>query len=323
MIYRFDPDADLRVFVPIGRPAANVAIYVLDENLQPVAENVPGDLYIAGDGLAEGYLNRDDLTAEKFLDNPFRPGAKMYRSGDRAKWLADGELEFLGRRDEQVKFHAYRVELGEIKNALNRHPSIRDSVVLISKTSKGDDLLVAYYVSRHEIGAAELRDFLSTVLIKETIPNVFVHIKKLPLTLNGKINYRALPTLDEAREGLKRDYAPPGTGVEQMLADIWAEVLGVERVGVNDNFFELGGHSLLIVRVSSKLREALQKDVSIVNMFEYPTVKALAQYLSRAEHQPYEPDEPDAGGARKDSLKLQRQLREKRRSSRQQEMGHG
>jgi amino acid adenylation domain-containing protein len=314
MIYKYDAEHDRRAFVPIGRPAANVSLYVLDGNLQPVAENIPGDLYIAGDGLADGYLNRDGLTAEKFIDNPYQPDTKMYRSGDRAKWLPDGELEFLGRRDEQVKFHAYRIELGEIRSALNRHPLIRDSVVVISKTQRGDDVLVAYYVSRHEIAAMELRDFLLAVLIKETIPSVFVHLNKLPLTLNGKINYRALPTLEEAREQLKRDYVAPATPVEQALAEIWAEELGIERVGVTDNFFELGGHSLLIVRVNTKIRVLLHHDVSIVNMFEYPTVKALARYLSPDEAQPA--PEPDAGSTRKDSFERQRQLRARRRSSR-------
>src|SRR6185369_8317320 len=164
MIYQYNAELDRRAFVPIGRPAANVSLYVLDGNLQAVAENIPGDLYIAGDGLADGYLNRDELTAEKFIDNPFQPGTKMYRSGDRAKWLPDGELEFLGRRDEQVKFHDYRIELGEIRSALNRHPLVRDSVVVVSKTQRGDDVLVAYYVSRHEIAASELRDFSSTLL---------------------------------------------------------------------------------------------------------------------------------------------------------------
>ena len=316
MIYQYNAELDRRAFVPIGRPAANVSLYVLDSNLQAVAENIPGDLYIAGDGLADGYLNRDELTAEKFIDNPFQPGTKMYRSGDRAKWLPDGQLEFLGRRDEQVKFHAYRIELGEIRSALNRHPLVRDSVVVVSKTQRGDDVLVAYYVSRHEIAASELRDFSSTLLIKETIPNVFVHLNKLPLTLNGKINYRALPTLEEVREELKRDYVAPATPLEQTLAEIWAEELGVERVGVTDNFFELGGHSLLIVRVNSKIRELLHQDVSIVNMFEYPTVKALARYLSQDEAQPAPATEAEAGSTRKDSFERQRQLRARRRSSR-------
>ncbi|HKN82571.1 MAG TPA: amino acid adenylation domain-containing protein [Pyrinomonadaceae bacterium] len=316
MIYKYNPEVDHRAFVPIGRPAANVSIYVLDSNLQPVAENIPGDLYIAGDGLAEGYLNRNELTAEKFLDNPLQPGTKMYRSGDRAKWLPSGELEFLGRRDDQVKFHAYRIELGEIRSALNRHPLVRDSVVVVSRTQRRDEVLVAYFVSRHEIAAAELRDFLSAVLIKETIPNVFVHLKKLPLTLNGKINYRALPTLEEAREGLKRDYVAPDTPLEQTLAQIWAEELGVERVGVTDNFFELGGHSLLIVRVNSRIREIFHRDVSVVNMFENPTVKALARYLVQDEAQPQAGRDEEAGSTRKDSLERQRQLRERRRSSR-------
>jgi len=201
-------------------------------------------------------------------------------------------------------------------SALNRHPLVRDSIVIISKTQRGDDVLVAYYVSRQEIAAAELRDFLSAVLIKETIPNLFLHLKKLPLTLNGKINYRALPTLEEAREGVKRDYVAPTAPLEQTLAEIWAAELGVERVGVTDNFFELGGHSLLIVRVNSKIREILHREVSIVNMFEYPTVRALARYLSQDEAQPQATTEQEAGSTRKESFERQRQLRQRRRSSR-------
>jgi amino acid adenylation domain-containing protein len=279
MIYRFDPDKDHRSFVPIGRPAANVRIYVLGEDLSPVSVNITGDLYVGGDGLAQGYLNRDDLTAEKFLNDPFVPGERIYKTGDLARWLSNGEMEFLGRKDDQIKFHGYRVELNEIRSALNQHPQIRDSVIVLRKDKNGNDVMVAYYVSRQELDAATLCAFLLDIIIEETIPNLFVHLKKLPLTLNGKINYEALPTLDGAREQLKREYVAPGNAREELLAGIFANVLGVEKIGTYDNFFELGGHSLLVTQVIWQLREALQIELPLRTLFEAPTVASLAEKI--------------------------------------------
>ena len=277
MIHRYDPARDERAFVPVGRPAANVQLYVLDESLKPVPENVKGELYIAGDGLAEGYLNRDQLTAEKFISNPFTPGAKMYQTGDVARWLPEGLIDFIGRSDEQIKFHGYRVELNEIRSALNRHPQVRESVVVVAGERNGGEVLLAYYVSRQELEADQLRAFLAESVIEETIPNLFVHLKKLPLTLNGKINYSALPTLEEERERLKSTFVPPRTPAEEVLAKIWAEVLGLERVGVHDNFFKLGGHSLLATQVISRVRQALRKELPLHCLFETPTVAGLAE----------------------------------------------
>jgi amino acid adenylation domain-containing protein len=282
MIHLFDAGAENRGVVPIGRPAANMRVYVLDARLNPVAENVIGELYIAGDGLAESYLNRPELTAERFIADPFHTGARMYRTGDLARRLSGGELEYLGRRDDQVKFHGYRVELNEIQWALKRHPQIRDSVVLITKDKNGHDVMVAYYVSRQELEVGELRASLSEVLIEETIPNVFVHLRKLPLTLNGKVNRDALPTLDEAKQKLSRAYAPPQTPTEEILAGIWAEVLGVNRVGVGDNFFELGGHSLLATRVVSRVREAFGIELALRLVFETQTVAGLGAKIDAA-----------------------------------------
>ncbi len=280
MIHLFDPAEDDRVHVPIGRPAANTQIYVLDEQLNPVAEHVAGELYIAGDGLAAGYLNKEQLTAERFIANPFVAGARMYRSGDLARLLPEGTLDLIGRRDEQVKFHGHRVELNEIRSALNRHAEIRDSVVVVTKDQQDRPVMVAYYVSRRELEGEALREFLADSIIEETLPNLFVHLRKLPLTLNGKINFRALPSVEEAREQVKRRYMGARNEGEAALVRIWEEVLGVERIGVHDSFFEWGGHSLLGTQVISRVRETLQVDLPLRSLFETPTVAGLAEKIA-------------------------------------------
>ena len=277
MIYNFDAERDQRQLVPIGRPAANVQIYILDEHLNPTPESVVGELYISGDGLADGYINRPDLTAEKFLPHPFVAGARMYRSGDRARWLPNGEIEYLGRGDEQIKYHGYRIELNEIRSALNRHPQVRDSVVLLKKDHRGEDILVAYYVARRELEIGLLREFLLDHLLKETIPNVFIHLTRLPLTLNGKVDYRALPELKQRAAG--GEYVPPRTAVEEVVADIWANLLGVPRVSLHDNFFELGGHSLLATQVMVRVRRTTGVELPMRTLFEDPTVAKLAAQI--------------------------------------------
>ena len=275
MIHRFDPATDSRAFVPIGRPAANTRIYILDSSLRPVPENVISELYIAGDGVAAGYHDRDELTTEKFLVDPFIVDGKMYRTGDLARRLPGGGLDFVGRVDDQIKFHGHRVELNELRSALNRHPEIRDSVLAVVPDQNGHDTMIAYYSSRRELDSTELRMFLSESMMEEIIPNVFVHLKRLPLTLNGKINRRALPTLQEARASLKRDYAPPRTAEEKLLADIWAQVLCLDRVGIYENFFSLGGDSILSIRIIAKARQAgLQ--LTPKQLFQHQTVAELA-----------------------------------------------
>lgn len=276
MIHKFDPERDTRLMVPIGVPAANTQIYVLDEQLNPVAETVVGELYIAGDGLTEGYLNRDELTRERCIENPFVPGKRMYRSGDLARRLPDGGLELLGRRDDQVKFHGHRVELNEIRSHLNKFPQVRDSVVVVAKDKNGNDVMIAYYVSRQELEAGQLRSFLADHIIEEIIPNIFAHLKKLPLTLNGKVNLQALPTLAEIKQSQHRTFDAPRTDIEKMLAGIWAHTLNVEQVGANDNFFELGGHSLIATQLISRVREAFGVDAQLSALFESPTVAGLA-----------------------------------------------
>lgn len=279
MIYKFDAAADRRAFVPIGRPAANVKIYILDESLEPVAENIPGEIYISGDGLARGYLNKPDLTAEKFIPNPFVANRRMYKTGDLARWLPGGVIEFMSRTDDQIKYHGYRLEPNEIRCELNRHPLVRDSVVLAAKDKNENEVLVAYYVSRQEIEPAALRAFLSESVIEETIPNLFVHLKRLPLTINGKINYRALPTIEEVREKLQRVFVAPRNETEQALASIMSQVLGVEQLSIHDNFFDLGGHSLLAMQVISRIRETFEIDMLMSRLFETPTVGGLAERI--------------------------------------------
>nr|QEO74045.1 condensation domain-containing protein [uncultured bacterium] len=287
MIHRYSA-TDERAQVPIGRPAANTQIYVLDEQLRPVAENVEGDLYIGGAGLAVGYFDRAELTAERFLANPFAVGARLYRSGDRARHLPGGIVEYLGRRDEQVKYHGYRVELGELRAALNTHPQVRDSVVAVRQDEQGRDVLVGYYVARQELNAEELRAHLRERVYEEVVPGVWVRLRKLPLTLNGKVNYEGLPGLAEVREAVRREYEAPQTAAEEVVAGIWGEVLGVSKVGAGDNFFELGGHSLLATQVISRVREAFGVDVPLRALFENRTVARLARHIdgeiARAQH---------------------------------------
>jgi tyrocidine synthetase-3 len=279
-VHKFDPQTDNRGLVPIGLPAANVEMYVLDSALNPVPENVVGEVYISGRCLAEGYLNREQLTAERFLDNPFIADRKMYKTGDVARWLPEGGLEYVGRNDDQVKFHGYRVELNEIRSLLNKHPQVRDSIVLMVQDENDYDVLMAYYVSRQELPAADLRNFLSEFLIGETIPNIFVHLRKIPLTLNGKVSYSALPTLAEAKQQLKESFVAPRTPVEEELALIWSDILGIEQVGINDNFFELGGHSLMVTQVVSRLRTHFDVEVPMRALFEAPTVAGLALLIT-------------------------------------------
>jgi tyrocidine synthetase-3 len=297
MIYKFDPNRDRRAFVPIGQPAANTQIFILNSELAPLAENIIGELFIAGDGLAQGYWNRKQLTAKKFIDNPFNPGSKMYRSGDQARWLPDGGIEFVGRVDDQVKFHAYRVELNAIRCTLNQHPRVKDSVITVTKDQHGHDFMMAYYVARQELDAGELRSFMGESIIEEMLPNMFVHLRRLPLTLNGKINHRALPTLEEARKTLKRTLVPPETDTERAIANIWKEVLGLEQVGLHDNFFELGGHSLLATSIVARVRELFNVELPLRSLFTVPTVAGLVEHIDAARWATQVPTIPVAAGA--------------------------
>jgi aspartate racemase len=265
--------------VPIGRPLANRAIYILDEHGNPVPIGVHGHLHIGGVGLARGYLNRPDLTAEKFIPDPFSavPGARMYKTGDLARYRPDGNIEFLGRADHQVKIRGFRIELGEIEAVLGQHLAVREAVVLAREDVSGDKRLVAYVVA--DATADELRRFLKDKLPEYMVPAVVVLLEALPVTPNGKVDRRALPTPDRSRPELEKAFVAPRDDLELQLAHIWEEVLGVRPVGVKDNFFELGGHSLLAVRLFALIEKRLGKKLPLTAIFQGATVEHLAGAL--------------------------------------------
>ena len=271
--------------VSIGRPIANTQIYLLDEHLQPVPVGVPGELYIGGAGLARGYLNRPELTAQKFIANPLshEPKARLYKTGDLARYQNDGNIEYLGRIDHQVKVRGFRIELGEIEAVLSQHPVVQQSVVIVREDIPGNQQLVVYLVHHKEQApptASELRHFLKQQLPEYMAPSAFVTLDSLPLTPNGKVDRRALPSPEGLRTDLAEAYVPPRTELEQMIAMVWQEVLRVEKVGIHDNFFDQGGHSLLVVQVHRKLQEILQRNLLITEMFKYPTISSLVEYLA-------------------------------------------
>jgi amino acid adenylation domain-containing protein len=271
--------------VPIGRPIANVRIHILDGSLRPVPCGVAGELYIAGAGLARGYLNQPALTAEKFIADPFsgRPGARMYRSGDLARWRADGSIEYLGRIDHQVKIRGFRIELGEVEAVLAEVPAVRDVVVVARRGAEGDKRLVAYAAPREgaQLTASDLRNAAREKLPDYMVPAAFVLLPALPLNANGKVDRKALPSPEV--QSVRAAYVPLQSESERIVASVWQSVLGVGSVGVEDNFFDLGGHSLLMVRVRTMLREALKREVTMIDLFRHTTVGALARHLGEAD----------------------------------------
>jgi amino acid adenylation domain-containing protein len=284
-----DPDID----VPIGRPISNTQIFILDSQRQLVPIGVPGELYVGGDALAQGYWKRPELTAESFIGNPFsaEAGARLYRTGDRARYWSDGNIEFLGRADNQVKIRGCRVELGEIEDALNRHPTVKESVVVAVDEGSSDSdnfkskignlkSLLAYIVPvAVSPSVTELHNFLKEKLPEYMIPSSFVFLNGFPLTPNGKIDRSALPPPDGERPQFDQGFVEPRTEIEELIAQVWREVLKLDRIGVHDNFFELGGHSLLATRVVARLRRNFNVDLALRKLFELPTVAGLAQHI--------------------------------------------
>ncbi|MFL6286496.1 MAG: amino acid adenylation domain-containing protein, partial [Pyrinomonadaceae bacterium] len=271
--------------VPIGRPIANSTAYVLDSRMMPVPVGTPGELYVGGEGLARGYVGRAALTAERFVPHPFSAerGARLYKTGDLARWLADGSIEFIGRADNQVKVRGYRIELGEIEAALSSHEAVNHCAVLAREDEPGDKRLVAYLVTDGvELSAGELRAHLKERLPEYMMPQAFVLLPELPLTGNGKVDRRALPAPDSSMASSTGSYVEPRDAVEVALCAAWAEVLKVERVGVEDNFFDLGGHSLLATQVVSRVRQLMGVEMPLRLMFEEPTVAALARHVAAA-----------------------------------------
>ncbi|HEX2059579.1 MAG TPA: condensation domain-containing protein, partial [Thermoanaerobaculia bacterium] len=280
--HEIDAVADDARSIPLGRPIANTRIYILDAHGAPVPVGVEGEIYIGGDGVARGYLNRPELTAERFLANPFADGT-MYRTGDLGRWLPDGTIEFLGRNDFQVKLRGFRIELGEIEAKLGQCAGVRDAIVAAREDAPGDKRLVAYLVADEgaELPAAALRETLARQLPDYMLPSAFVQLDALPLTANGKVDRKALPA-PEASALVTREYEAPRGEFEEKLAAIWQELLRVERVGRHDTFFELGGHSLLAVQLISRVRATLGVDIALRDVFATPGLQALAEVMKNA-----------------------------------------
>jgi acyl-coenzyme A synthetase/AMP-(fatty) acid ligase/acyl carrier protein len=278
---------------PIGRPLANVCAYVLDRHLEPVPPGIPGELYSAGDGVTRGYLGRPDLTAERYLPDPFGPpGGRLYRTGDLARWRADGQLEYIGRTDFQVKIRGFRIEPGEVE-------------AVIARDEGRGPYLAGYAVAVEGArpSSAELRAFLKERLPEYMVPPGIVLLDAIPLGPSGKLDRRALPApVPEADGG----FVAPREGLQAAIAGVWSEVLGVDRVGAADNFFEIGGHSLLLVRLHAQLGEVLGREVPIVDLFRFPTVASLAAHLEPAA----EADAPDPRG--RDRAAMRRSMSRRR-----------
>ena len=266
--------------VAIGRPIANTQAYILDTNLEIVPIGQPGELHIGGVGLARGYLNRPELTAEKFIPNPFDKNFQLYKTGDLARYLPDGNIECIGRIDNQVKIRGFRIELGEIEAAIASYPEIQNVVVIAKEDNSGNKGLIAYFVSaQEEFSTQNLRQFLQEKLPNYAIPSNFVKLEFLPLTPNGKIDRKALPEPDNIRPELENNFVAPRTKTEELLVNIWSELLGVETVGIQDNFFELGGHSLLATQLIFKTRETFQIKIPLKILFDFPVIAQLASKI--------------------------------------------
>jgi tyrocidine synthetase-3 len=297
MIYQFDPGTDDRKSVPIGVPIDNTRVYILDKKQNPVPPGVPGELCVSGVGLARGYLRRDETTSEKFIGNPFIKKSRLYRTGDLARHLPNGNIEFLGRMDKQVKIRGFRIELAEIEHQLLNHKEIKEAVVLAKKDENGSQYLCAYIIparasacqksgsldfSSTGLNVSALREYLLDYLPDYMVPSHFIRLDKIPLTANGKVDQKALQPLGKKLEtGV--EYAAPGSGLEKTIVNAWRDILKRDNIGIYDNFFDLGGTSLSLILINRKLKNTLKKDLSVLTMFEYPTVNSLARFLNRQE----------------------------------------
>ncbi|WP_025742941.1 non-ribosomal peptide synthetase [Aquimarina pacifica] len=260
--------------IPIGKPLPNTSVYILDKGLKPVPIGVTGNMYVSGVGVARGYFNKKELTEDKFISNPFSDGDKMYTTGDMARWLPDGNIEFLGRKDDQVKVRGYRIELGEIESAILSFGKELAQVVVVCKEVHNEKTLVAYFVSNSSVSPSQLRTYLIDKLPEYMIPAFFIELPNLPLTPNGKINKKELPDIS-GEQVIKNTYTEPVTHEEKIAVQIWQEILGIEKIGTNDNFFELGGHSLKAVRLINQVNKELGIHLEIKDIFRYPTIKSL------------------------------------------------
>jgi hypothetical protein len=307
------------VRMPIGRALGNTRLYILNEELTLLPRGVVGELYVGGAGVGRGYLQDAERTAQSFGPDPYSSavGARLYRTGDLVRERGDGELEYVGRRDQQVKVRGYRIELGEIEAVLQGHAGVQEAVVVV-RADGGEQRLVGYVVGpavdngNSQVEVSELRAYVRERLPEYMVPQALVLLEQIPLTANGKIDRKALPSPDGPSPELAT-YVAPRTELEQQIAGVWQEVLGAEKVGLHDNFFDLGGHSILLIEASSKLRLALKRELSVVDMFRHPTVSAMAVFLSaeKSAELNFE-DNLDRADLRRSSAKRLRKARKQR-----------
>jgi amino acid adenylation domain-containing protein len=269
--------------VPIGRPIPNAAVYLLDSNLQPVPVGIAGEICIGGDNLAQGYLNRPDLTAERFVRNPFRPGERLYLTGDYGRFLPDGNIEFLGRRDAQVKIRGFRVELGEIETVMARAEGVNECFVLVREDRPGDQRLVAYVTMKPgaEFSAPVLRHFVRMHLPEYMVPVAVVRMDKFPVSAVGKVDRKALPVPDPQAAAGNAPFHPPRNALESQIAELWQNELHLASVGIEDNFFDIGGHSLALMRIHQRLQKELGRDIPVTELFQHSTIRSLAERLNQ------------------------------------------
>ncbi len=287
--YKVEPELES---IPIGRPISNTKVYVLDAQRHPVPIGVPGELYISGAGLARGYRNRPEMTAEKFVSNPFdqNPESRLYRTGDSCRWRADGNLEFLGRLDDQVKLRGFRIELGEIETVLDQHPGLGQTVVTLREDRPGDKRLVAYCVRATDaaLNVSELRSYLRNKLPDYMVPSAFASLDAVPLTSSGKVNRRALPEPEDSNSELDNTFVAPRNPIEKQMASIWCDVLGIEEIGLHDNFFNLGGHSLLAIKLLGDIENRLGLSMPLSSLFSHGTVGEFVAAIRQGRWNPRE-----------------------------------
>ena len=300
--------------VPIGKPIANTQLYLLDERLEPVPPGVPGELYIGGEGVVRGYLHRPDLTEERFVADPFssHSDSRMYRTGDLACWRLDGVMEFIGRTDHQVKIRGYRIELGEIETRLGEELGVSEAVVLVREDTPDDKRIVGYVVADREVDPSGLRENLREHLPDYMVPQHVVQLDAMPLTPNGKIDRKALPSPDSAGSTSESVYVAPENELETKIVAVWQEVLGLDRVGTHDNFFDLGGHSLLVVKAHRELKSLSETPIALTDLYRFPTIHSLVEHLISDDSGARIEESRDRGARRRDAL----QQRRKRRGSR-------
>ncbi|MEO1377529.1 MAG: non-ribosomal peptide synthetase, partial [Cyanobacteria bacterium J06635_10] len=280
--------------IPIGKPLANLNLYILDSEMKLLPIGAPGEICVSGIGVGAGYWKNEQKTELSFVPNPFTDARKnlpenrqdlIYKTGDLGRWLPDGNIEFLGRIDNQVKIRGFRVELGEIEAFLGKHLNVREAVVVVYQEEADNPQLVAYIVSSTEAvsSISELRSFLKEKLPEHMIPSFFVMLENLPLAPSGKVDRKSLPKPDNLRPELETAYVSPRNEIERKVADIWQKILNVEKVGIQDNFFDLGGHSLNVLQVYSKLRELFPENLAMTDLFKYPTISSISRYLNQEE----------------------------------------